>query len=135
VLFIHPFLQALATLLAFYVFYLGIQRFRSRHLHQKVVFKWQRHVLLGKIVFGVLFIGMLGGFFMVYTHWHRILITRIHTIVGLVLAALIIIGFGTGLSLDAKKKKHRFLPLFHGINNLIVLLLLLSQAISGWMIL
>ncbi len=133
-LFIHPFLQASATLLALYVFYLGIQRFRSHHLHQEVSFKWRQHVLLGKIVFGVLFVGMFIGLLMAYIHWHRIFITGIHAFIGLILAALIIIGFVTGLSLGAKKKKRRFLPLFHGVNNLIVLLLLLSQAISGWKI-
>jgi hypothetical protein len=134
-LYIHPGFQAWAILLAFYVFYLGVQRFRSSHLHQKVVFKWKPHVLLGKIVLGALLIGLIGGILMVYIHWHFFLISGIHAIVGLILAPLILIGFTTGLYLDAKKGKHPFLALIHGINNLVVLLLCISQAISGVQIL
>jgi hypothetical protein len=130
-LYIHPFIQTAGILLALYVFYLGVQRFRSGHLHQRVAFKWKRHVLLGKIVLCILFIGLLGGVIMVYIHWHFFLITGIHAIVGLILAPLIIIGFITGIYLDVKKGKHRLLALFHGMNNLIVLLLSLGQAVSG----
>jgi hypothetical protein len=134
-LYIHPCFQTMFILLAVYVFYLGVQRFRSGHLHQKVAFKWKRHVLLGKIAFGALLAGMFGGVIMVYIHWHYFLISGIHAMVGLVMAPLIIIGLITGLYLDAKKGKYRSLALFHGINNLIVLLLSVSQAISGLKIL
>ena len=36
----HPLLQTLATLLAGYVLWLGIQRFRGLHWRQKVAIKW-----------------------------------------------------------------------------------------------
>jgi hypothetical protein len=64
---IHPIIQSSAILIALYVFYLGEERFRSLHLHQKRVFRWKR-----------------------------------------------------------------FLNLIHGLNNLIVLILALTQMMSGW---
>ena len=134
-LFLHPVFQGLAILLMSYVFYLGIQRFRSKHLHQRAVFQWKRHVLLGEIVLIGLFMGMIGGTTMVYFYWHRIFITGMHALVGLILVPLIIIGFVTGLYLNRKKGKYKILPLFHGVNNLIILYLSFNQIISGLKIL
>jgi len=60
-LFIHPTIQILATLLALCVFYLGLHRFRALHFKQKVTFNWKRHVILGKIGLISWLTGMLGG--------------------------------------------------------------------------
>ncbi|MBN1850297.1 MAG: DUF4079 family protein [Deltaproteobacteria bacterium] len=130
-LYIHPCFQAMAILLVIYVLYLGVQRFLSGHFHKKVPFKWKRHVLLGKIALVALLAGMFGGISMVYIHWHHFLISGIHAFVGLILAPLIVIGFSTGLYLDAKKGKHGDLALIHGINNLIIFFLCISQIITG----
>ena len=63
-LFVHPSFQLAAILLTVYVFYLGLKRFRFRHLHKKVVFPWKRHVLLGLIALISLLSGMIGGMIM-----------------------------------------------------------------------
>ena len=131
-LFIHPVLQMLATLLSLYTFYFGIQRFRFLHLHQKVAFKWKQHLLLGWISLGILFLGMLLGFYMVNSYWHNILMTGAHGAVGFISGILIIFGFGTGLYMHLKKRKRRFLPMTHGIVNLVILILAMSQAVTGW---
>jgi hypothetical protein len=131
VLVIHPTIQFSAILLALYVFYLGLHRFRFLHLHQKAVFRWNRHVALGEIALGVLLAGMLGGMTMVYVYWHGFLITGIHGKVGLVLVPFILFGLVSGLYMNRKKKKLRILAFIHGLNNLVVLLLGLSQVISG----
>jgi len=58
---IHPIIQFSAVMLTLYVFYLGVQRFRSFHLHQKTLFRWKRHVLLGKIAMLARHFQMIGG--------------------------------------------------------------------------
>ncbi len=131
VLFIHPIIQFSATLLALYVFYLGVQRFRFLHMNQKTVFKWKRHVALGKMALGVWLVGMVSGMTMVYLYWHGFLITGAHGKVALVLLPLVIFGLVSGLYMDRNKKKRGVFPLIHGLNNLVVLILAVAQAISG----
>ncbi|MBW1797395.1 MAG: DUF4079 domain-containing protein [Deltaproteobacteria bacterium] len=128
---IHPIIQLSATLLAVYVFYLGVQRFRFLHLDQKALFQWKRHVALGEIALGVLLAGMLGGMVMVYVYWHGVIITGIHGKVALVMVPFIAFGFVSGLYMNRKKKKRRLLPFIHGLNNLFVLVMALSQIVSG----
>ncbi len=128
---IHPIIQFLAILLALYVFYLGLQRFRFLHLHQRVVFRWKRHVALGEIALGVLLAGMLGGMAMVYAYWHRVITTGIHAKIALVMVPFMIFGLVSGLYMNRKKKQRSILALVHGLNNLAVLLMALSQVVSG----
>ena len=128
---IHPLVQFFAMLLALYVFYLGLQRFRLLHLHQRVVFRWKRHVALGEIALGVLLAGMLGGMAMVYAYWHRVIMTGIHAKIALVMVPFMIFGLVSGLYMNRKKKQRRILPFIHGLNNLAVLVMALSQIVSG----
>jgi len=131
VLVIHPIIQFLAILLTLYVFYLGLQRFRLLHLQHKVVFRWKRHVALGEIALGVLLAGMFGGMAMVYAYWHGLIITGIHGKVALGVMPFMIFGLVSGLYMNRKKKQRRILPLVHGLNNLFVLVMAVSQIVSG----
>ena len=128
---IHPIVQFLAILLALYVFYLGLRRFRFLHLHHKVVFRWKRHVALGGIALGVLLAGMLGGMAVVYIYRHGVFLTGIHGEVALVMVPFMIFGLVSGLYMNRKKKRRRILPFIHGLNNLAVLVMALSQIVSG----
>ncbi|MBU4185496.1 MAG: DUF4079 domain-containing protein [Proteobacteria bacterium] len=129
---IHPIIQFSATLLAFYVFYLGVQRFRSLHLKHKVRFNWKRHVALGMVVLITWPVGLLTGIILVRTYWHGFLITETHGKVALAMAPLILFGLFSGLYMDRVKKRRTLLPLIHGINNLVVLALALAQVVIGW---
>ena len=129
---IHPIIQFTAALLALYVLYLGVQRFRFLHLHQKTIFKWKLHVVLGEISLGVWLAGMLTGFVMVYIHWHGVLITGTHGKTALVMLPFIIFGLLSGLYMNRKKRKRRLLPAIHALNNLFVLILASIQVTSGW---
>jgi hypothetical protein len=132
-LWIHPIVQVCAIVLAWYVFYLGTQRFRYLHLHQNAVFSWRRHAVLGVIALGVLLAGIAGGMIMVHMHWQGFLITGIHGDMGLfIMAPLIVFGTGTGLYMNYRKKKRRILPLIHGLNNLLILILASFQVVTGW---
>ncbi|NVM26820.1 MAG: DUF4079 domain-containing protein [Desulfobacterales bacterium] len=128
---VHPIIQFLAILLALYVFYLGLQRFRFLHLHHKVVFRWKRHVALGEIALGVLLAGMLGGMAVVFVYRHGVFMTGIHGKGALVMAPFMIFGLESDLYMNHKKKQRRILPLIHGLNNLFVLLMAVSQIVSG----
>jgi hypothetical protein len=129
---IHPIIQFSAVMLTLYVFYLGVQRFWSLHLHQKTLFRWKRHVLLGKIAMLALAGGMMGGMTMVYLYWHGFLITGIHGKIAFVMALFIIFGSASGLYMNHNKKKRTALPMIHGLNNFMLLIFALTQVITGW---
>ena len=129
---VHPVIQFCAILFALYVFYLGAQRFRTLHLRQKAVFRWKRHVVLGEIALGLLLGGMIGGITTVYVYWQGFLITGTHGKVALVMAPLVIFGLASGLYMHRKKRERKLLPLVHGLNNLAVLILGVTQIVTGW---
>ena len=125
-------IQLSATGLGLYVFFLGVQRFRSLHLKQKAKFNWKRHVLLGKIVKITWLVGMLGGASMAYMTWHGFLVTGTHGKIALVMLPLILFGLFSGLYMNRKKQKRTWLPFIHGLVNLIVLMMALYQISTGW---
>jgi len=134
-LLVHPMVQFSAICLACYVLYLGYGRLLSLHLRQTVPFLWKRHVTLGLVALLTLFAGMAGGIAMVYTFWRSYFITGLHAKIGLVLVPLILFGIGSGLYMNAKKRKRKWLPLLHMANNLALLVLCVAQIITGWNIL
>lgn len=87
---------------------------------------------LGEIALGVLLAGMVGGIAIVYISWHGLFITGIHGKVALAMAPFIIFGLVSGLYMNHKKRKRRILPFVHGLNNLVVLIMALSQVITGF---
>jgi hypothetical protein len=89
-------------------------------------------VLLGKIALLALLGGMMGGITMVYFYLHGFLITGVHGKIALVMIPFIVFGGTTGLYMDRNKKKRTGLPLIHGLNNLVVLILALAQVVTGW---
>jgi len=86
---------------------------------------------LGEIALGVLLAGMFGGMAMVYAYWHGLIITGIHGKVALGVMPFMIFGLVSGLYMNRKKKQRRILPLVHGLNNLFVLVMAVSQIVSG----
>jgi hypothetical protein len=134
-LYLHPLLQLCLTLLSLFVFYLGIQRFRSLHLGKQTVFPRKRHILLGKIVLGGWYLGMAGGVYMTKTYWHRNFITGDHAVIAATMAPLIALGIISGLYLEFSPRKRILLPLLHGIINTICVVLALWQIFEGWEVL
>jgi hypothetical protein len=88
-------------------------------------------VALGETALGILLAGMVGGIAVVYITWHGLFITGIHGMVALVMAPFIIFGLVSGLHMNHTKRKRRILPFVHGLNNLVVLVMAISQIISG----
>jgi len=135
VLFIHPILQLLTFILACYVLYLGLQRFFSLHLEWNVPFRWKRHVVSGIFALATFLAGMAGGIVVVYTFWRSYFITGLHAKVALVLLLLLSFGMLSGLYMNFRKKKRKWLPLLHAANNVILLFLSVIQIVTGWKIL
>ena len=130
-LLVHPVMQGFGILVALYAFATGMQRFRSVHLKQKVPFAWKRHVLAGRIAFGILAAGFVVGLVMVRVHWGQNLMTLGHGKMALVTLPLMIVGFLSGHMLNGKSGHKEVLRVIHGLNNMVVLLLLLNQARLG----
>ncbi|MGA1867964.1 MAG: DUF4079 domain-containing protein [bacterium] len=130
-LLIHPMGQIFGILLSFYVFYLGLARFKSLHAHQHTTFKWKRHVILGIIVSMFFVGGLIGGMSIVYFYWHGFFMTKVHSKIGLIIAFIILFGLGSGLYMNSTRKKQTILPLVHGLSNLVAVMLALSQIWTG----
>ena len=130
-LLVHPVLQAVGILAAIYAFATGVQRFRSVHLKQKAPFAWKRHVLAGRIAFVVLISGFVVGLVMVRVRWSQNLMTLGHGRVALVTLPFMVFGFLPGQKLNGKSGHKEVLRVIHGLNNIVVLLLLLNQARLG----
>lgn len=130
-LLVHPVMQGIGILVALYAFATGVQRFRSVHLKQKTPFAWKRHVLAGRIAFGVLITGFVVGLVMVRVHWGQNLMTLGHGKMALVTLPFIIFGFLSGQRLSGKGGRKDILRIVHGLNNIVVVVLLLNQARLG----
>lgn len=133
-LYLHPAVQLASTMLAIYVIYTGIHRFRSLHLHTRTIFNWKRHVWLGMLVLLLWSIGLIAGFVVTRNVWYTNYITGAHAKVAVLMCPLIAFGFATGFYLNRFKKKRKLLPLLHGLNNTCLFLLAMYQVYSGWLV-
>jgi uncharacterized membrane protein YozB (DUF420 family) len=130
-LIVHPVVQLAGIGLSLCALFLGIQRIRSAHFNHGKGFRWRRHVSLGSIAFITWIFGSAGGIWMVHRFFHGYLITGVHATTALWMAPLIFFGLFSGWVMDRWKKKRKWLPLLHGLNNSLAVLLALSQIISG----
>jgi hypothetical protein len=129
---IHPIAQMMATGVTLYAFYLGVQRFRFLHLHHRAVFRWKRHVAFGEIALFAMLAGMVGGMAVVYLYWRRLLITGDHSTVAVVMVPFIIFGIVSGVYMNRRRENRNTLRVVHGLNNLVVMALALTQVVSGF---
>ncbi|MFH1033017.1 MAG: DUF4079 domain-containing protein [Pseudomonadota bacterium] len=128
---IHPTLQLAGLLLGLYALYLGWRRFAFAHLGRKVIFLWKRHVALGSTVMAIWLAGLLLGLGMAWWAWGVVLITGLHHQTALLMVPLLGFGYFSGLVMHRRKAKRKVLPLAHAVNNLLLVLLTLSQLATG----
>ena len=105
--YIHPIVQLIAILIAFYVLKLGISRFRLIHLKQETLFKWKLHVRLGAMATTIWLIGVFGGTFIVKSGWYGHIVSGLHGKVGLLLIPFIIFSLFKPLPLVSDKSSRR----------------------------
>lgn len=130
-LWVHPFCQAAAILLGCYVFYLGSARFASVSLGRRAPFPWKRHVALGKAALYLWIYGAAVGGAAAWIQWRAVGVTGGHFWLGLAAVGLALFGYWSGARMDTHKKRRKALPLIHGANNLLLLLLSVISAITG----
>lgn len=133
-LWIHPLLQAVATLLALNVAYLGAERFAGRHLGARRTFLWKRHVRLGLLVELLWLGGLVGGLLMARMSWSANFVTGSHYKVALTMLPFMALSAGTGLFMDRNRAKRTLLPLVHGAAGAALLVMALYQIVSGWQV-
>jgi len=131
-LWFHPVLQLAATLLGFYVLWLGLARFSAVHLGRKRPFPWKRHVRLGTAAVALWSLGLVGGLATTRLHWGEVGDTGAHYRAAMLLLPLLAFSLASGLVMDKRKKTRAVLPLLHAANNLLLLALAVYQAITGW---
>lgn len=132
ILSIHPIAQLAAILLALYAAYLGFERTKSLHFNKTTKFLRDRHVVVGTIALVSMLGGIAAGFIMV----SRYLLNPdmgLHVAVAMVMLPLGLFGIFSGFFLYLNPGKHKILPAIHGINNLLILLMALSQIVTGIM--
>ena len=130
-LWIHPLFQGAVTLLALYVGYMGLIRFRANHLGHKLVFPWKNHVRLGTLVYVLWTLGLLGGLTMTTIFWKGPFVVDDHYGPAMIMLGFMLTGYLTGRYMDRHKAKRPLLPLVHGLVNLVVLVQALDLAFTG----
>ena len=130
-LWVHPIVQGLTTVLAVYVLWLGLARFASRHLGRRTVFKWNRHVLLGKVVTAIWAVGGLGGLIVTYILYGKIFTDSLHFRLGMATLLLLMVTWLTGARMDLRRDQSNVLPVIHMANNALLLILVAVQWVTG----
>ncbi len=130
-MFSHPFLQFSALLLSLYAFHLGYKRFAATKLGRKSVFAWKRHVLLGTLAMVIWMPGLGLGLLLAWWQWNIVFITGAHYQIALLMIPFIVFGYVSGYIMDKRKAKRSVLPLVHGANNLLLVLMALAQLGTG----
>lgn len=127
----HPLVQLFALVCSIPAVLFGWKRFLAAHCGQKCLFPWKQHVRWGTYAIGLWLGGGLLGSLLAWVYWHNLFLTGVHAYVGLLMLPLCLTGYATGHRLDAVKKRRRWLPLVHGVNNLLLVALALWQLWTG----
>ena len=133
-LWLHPLIQLLATVMAFYVLFLAWPRFKSLHLSKQGKFEWKKHAFWGRIIIIVWLGGLVLGKVAVQSHWNMSPLFLTHSQGAMFMVPFMIVAYVTGSVMDRKKQKRLWLPMVHGLNNLVMLGIALYQVYTGYFI-
>lgn len=135
-LWLHPLLQFMATILALYVLSLGWVRFQANHFSSgtKAEFSWAEHVKYGKFVHIFWMSGLVLGLYMVGASWGQNAIMGTHYWVGQSMMLCIGGGYATGWMMDNRKQERKYLPMAHAFFNGLAVLLALIQVGTGFLV-
>ena len=128
---IHPVLQSIAILLAYYTAYLGLPRTLSLHFGKRTRFDRRRHALFGTIALGAILGGITGGVIVISHFLHGPILSGIHGKAAIAGLPLLLFGLVSGIFLYRSPRPRKLLPALHALNNLLVLLFTLFQGYTG----
>ncbi len=134
-LYLHPLLQIGCLLAAWCAAYLGWGRVRERHLGAQGVFRRRRHILMGKLALGGWLGGLALGTWAAFTYWQGAFPPVLHARLAVIMVPLLAWGIISGLFLQFVPRTRRWLPLLHGLGNLLLLVLGTIQLYTGYLVL
>lgn len=130
-LWIHPLLQIIATGIALYALHLGWIRFQTNHFGKQGVFPWKEHAKFGKYAHILWMAGLVLGQYAVSKEWGRNGITGTHYWLGQLMMPCIAAGYITGVVMERNKMDRKYMPLVHGVFNIVAALLALALLVTG----
>lgn len=133
-LWLHPLIQLLATMMGFYVLYLAWPRIKTIHLGRQGKFEWKKHTFWGRIIIIVWLGGLVLGKVAVNSHWGMSPLFLTHSQGAMIMVPFMLVAYVTGSIMDRKKARRFWLPVVHGANNVILLGLALYQFYTGYFI-
>lgn len=130
-LWIHPFLQLLATGMALYALHLGWPRFRANHFGQSGPFAQAQHAAYGKYACILWMCGLVLGQYAIASRWGDNGITGVHYWIGQTMMPCIAGGYITGVIMERGKKRVPYLPLVHAAFSILAVALALAEIVTG----
>ena len=155
VLFSHPIIGAIATLIGIFTFYLAINRitqkhfaktalvskciakYKEKHNGKPPLFMWKRHVFWGSIAFVFWYIAIILGFYFAYTEFggsvfeNAFVTPTTHYMLAIFITVLGIFAYGSGVLLNKNKGKYKILPIAHGLACTTIVVMAIIVCING----
>jgi len=128
-LWMHPLMQAGAALIGFWAMWQGFKRVQML-LGKKIIFPWKQHVKLGTWALCLWTLGAL-AFYTTHAVFGYAHITGLHAYLTWPIIGLSLFALASGYVMDRYKKKRKWLPIFHGISNSILVCLVLLECWTG----
>ncbi|MDR2573820.1 MAG: hypothetical protein LBC94_05680 [Desulfovibrio sp.] len=125
----HPPLQGVAALIGVVAMWQGWKRV-AMQLGRKVIFPWKQHVRMGTWSLLLWTLGAL-GFYVTHDIFGSTHITGLHAVLAWPVIFLSVFGLVSGYVMDRHKKKRKWLPIAHGVGNVILLGLVLVECVTG----
>ncbi|MEG2171647.1 MAG: hypothetical protein RRY29_00145 [Desulfovibrionaceae bacterium] len=132
-LWVHPLMQTIAVMLGTWAMWQGWKRVQMQR-GVKVIFPWKQHVRWGAVALIMWTLGAL-GFYVTLDLFGSTHITGLHAQLAWPIIALSIFGLVTGYSMDKYKRKRVYLNVTHGIVNILLMVLVIIELITGFLLL
>jgi LPXTG-motif cell wall-anchored protein len=126
----HPPLQGLAAVIGVMAMWQGGKRV-AMQFGKKIIFPWKRHVRLGALGLILWTLGAL-GFYVTHSVFGATHITGSHAVMAWPIIGLSLFGLGSGYIMDRRKKKRTWLPVAHGVANVILMGLVIAECVTGF---
>lgn len=125
----HPATQSIAALMGLVAMWQGWKRIEMLR-GKKVVFPWKRHVYWGTAALVLWTSGAL-GFYITLSIFGDVNITGLHATLAWPVIGLSIFGLITGYVMNKHKKKRFWLPVCHGVSNVLLVVLVIVECVTG----
>lgn len=127
---LHPLMQVIAVLIGLWAMWQGWKRVAMQR-GKKIIFPWRQHVRLGALALILWTLGAL-GFYVTLDLFGSTHITGLHADLAWYIILLSLFGLATGYVMDRYKKKRKWLPIVHGVANVVLLALVLMECWTGY---